>query len=694
MPRILTLLTIILLSNSIYAQTFSSYLRAGNDALDQKDYFSAKNYFSQANKIKKSPEVLYKLGISSSNIFDFELADKSFKTLSQLRQGDKYPRFNLEWAKVKMALEKYKDAKKLLTEFINDKNSNSEIDYAFALEKLNGLDNKQLLAKSKNTLKSVGKKINSDYSDFAAHSSGDTIYFSSLRYKVDKAGNKKDFITKIMSFKKGEPRARSVRYAFNSNEIHSANSALSSDKKTMYFTRCINLNATDKQCSIFYKSRKGSRWTKAQALPTSINAPGTSNTHPFIYTDEQRGREVLLFSSDRPSNRGGFNIWKSERPIGGLFSFPKTVQGINSNGNEITPFFQKSTGILFFSSDWYAGFGGYDIYALHPSAQKPIPLPKPINSSYNDLYFYLEANDTTGFIASNRPGSKTLDGSSCCNDIYAFDMATLDVPKEEPKEEIQPPPPPVEEPIIADAPNPTIELPKEKEPKPIPKPIEPKLKIVEKPAASVPAPIVIPPATVRAEIIRPYSPTAEMEGLLPVQLFFDNDKPGENSNKKVTHLQYGQTYYGYKQNFNTFLDEHRKKSGNSTDIEAFLLNEVDYGYKQLMVLCGLLKRALNDGHQIELTVRGYTSPRAKTDYNANLSSRRISSVKNFFETYHMRSFMNSINSGALRITEIPLGETTAPQQINDELENQFESIYAVDPSRERRVEIVGVRLIQ
>ena len=104
----------------------------------------------------------------------------------------------------------------------------------------------------------------------------------------------------------------------------------------------------------------------------------------------------------------------------------------------------------------------------------------------------------------------------------------------------------------------------------------------------------------------------------------------------------------------------------------------------------LLKR-LNDGDQVEIFLKGYTSPRAKTDYNLFLSKRRISCVRNHFKTHADGIFKQFLKSGQLIISEKPFGETTASQKISDDLNDQRNSIYSVEASIERRVEIVEIK---
>ena len=101
-----------------------------------------------------------------------------------------------------------------------------------------------------------------------------------------------------------------------------------------------------------------------------------------------------------------------------------------------------------------------------------------------------------------------------------------------------------------------------------------------------------------------------------------------------------------------------------------------------------LYQKLNTGKTIEIYIKGYTSPRATSEYNFSLAKRRINCVNNHFKVWNFGALQKYIKSGALIISEKPLGETTAPSDVSDDLENLPASVYDVKASRERRVEIV------
>ena len=89
-------------------------------------------------------------------------------------------------------------------------------------------------------------------------------------------------------------------------------------------------------------------------------------------------------------------------------------------------------------------------------------------------------------------------------------------------------------------------------------------------------------------------------------------------------------------------------------------------------------------------MKGYASPVAATTYNLYLGQRRVSSVRNEIDRYNNGSIKKYIDSGQLVINDISYGETLAPQGISDSSQNKRLSVYSVEASKERRVEIIQV----
>lgn len=90
---------------------------------------------------------------------------------------------------------------------------------------------------------------------------------------------------------------------------------------------------------------------------------------------------------------------------------------INTDGDEITPFYDKATGLLFFSTNAREEKGNYDIYYAKKLSEDWLEWSMPAKADFNsnafDAYFYLTP-DSSGYFASNRNDS--------LSDIYITDV--------------------------------------------------------------------------------------------------------------------------------------------------------------------------------------------------------------------------------------------------------------------------------
>jgi outer membrane protein OmpA-like peptidoglycan-associated protein len=415
------------------------------------------------------------------------------------------------------------------------------------------------------------------------------------------------------------------------------------------------------------------RWSKPSRLPEPVNLPGYTATQPNVGVDTVTRQPYLFFASDRPGGRGKLDVWAvpldtlwfcpCNRPVNGqkglrlpAFDPPANLQAVNTPDNDATPFFHTPAQTLYLSSDGRRGFGGYDVYRADYRSgryQEPQNAGFGINSSYNDVYFALRPDGNSGYVSSNRPGSFYLDESNkaCCNDLFTLQRA--------------------------DAPRDTL---------PKPNANAGKLPGNERPMRTVPIPQLPTP-----------DPIPQLADFVGLPLYFDNDEPDKRTRRTTTQKTYEETALpyldridAYREAFSAGLNDDARDRAEA-QIDAFFENDVRRGYERLNQLCEVLETRLRAGETVEVVIKGFTSPRAQSDYNVNLGKRRISSVRNHIEAYGNGALRPYVQNGALRITEASFGETKAQSGISDRLDDERNSIYNPDAARERRVEIVEIR---
>lgn len=199
----------------------------------------------------------------------------------------------------------------------------------------------------------------------------------------------------------------------------------------------------------------------------------------------------------------------------------------------------------------------------------------------------------------------------------------------------------------------------------------------------------------------PVETLAELNKRLPVTLYFHNDCPDPKSKDTLTKINYINGYKDYREMLDKYQTEYssglagEKADDAKEDIESFFIEYVDQGVKDLEIFRNLLLEELQKGAKINITVKGFASPLAKTDYNVNLTKRRISSLVNYLMEYDNGVFKPYLlnkapNGGKVIFTQVPFGEYTANKLTSDNFHDQKNSVYSRAAAIERKIEIQSV----
>ena len=164
-----------------------------------------------------------------------------------------------------------------------------------------------------------------------------------------------------------------------------------------------------------YFSRKNEQGKWGPLEDFSWNSDDYSVGHPTVTSDGK----TIFFISDMPGGYGLTDLYKTTLQDG-VWGKPENLgPSINSEGMELFPHVSKQN-VLFFSSDGNAGLGGLDIYYSLPDKEMYLTstnMGYPVNTKADDFSVFINDDDTTGFISSNRNGGVGKD------DIYAVNFS-------------------------------------------------------------------------------------------------------------------------------------------------------------------------------------------------------------------------------------------------------------------------------
>ena len=207
--------------------------------------------------------------------------------------------------------------------------------------------------------------------------------------------------------------------------------SMSSDFRTIYFTRCRVKKGEELGCQIYKGSRSaGEDWATTeivQIVDDSINVG-----HPSISEDGL----TLYFVATMARGYGQTDIYKIERKSkGGKWGSPINLgPDINTIGNEVYPYI-KEDGTLYFSSDYHLGMGGLDIFKATKDGKKSWKIENmkyPINSYSDDFAIIFKGKDEEGFLTSTRKITElptnppTIIKGKGGDDIYSFILPPID----------------------------------------------------------------------------------------------------------------------------------------------------------------------------------------------------------------------------------------------------------------------------
>lgn len=482
----------------------------------------------------------------------------------------------------------------------------------------------------------------------------DQLYYSSMHIEQAEFSNRNNPTVKMRQaeLEGGFWSDTTFFLSFEDDGKHRANGCFSKDTTRFYYSECDDQN----NCQIMVKKRSGDDWSEGAPLPDPVNIDGWSSTQPAL---AEIGEDAYLyFVSNRGNGKGGMDIWFVPIKNGEVVPRLRNLgTRVNTSADEITPWFDASDTTFYFSSNGQTGFGGFDIFKSKgmPGSFNTVENIGPgINGPEDDYYLVIRAMDSAGYFASNRISGIKEDGAStCCNDLYRVKVL----------------PPPVV--IIPEDTVDSAEL----------AALEDSLSKAQQ--------VFVAPTTME-----------EVQDLLPISLYFHNDRPDPRSMAKVSTKTYAETIEEYLTLQTEYADAIAQAGiADSTAQkmiafqQQFFEQDLDGSLERLDGALKVLLQELENGKDVNISVRGYASSLASSDYNLNLTYRRIDAMINYIEVYKNGAFLPFLSDTSdtrLEITKIPYGESQAGDASLEVENKEVQNIFGPNAIQERRIEILRV----
>lgn len=417
MKLLFQLITLSLFTISSFGQSFKT--KKADKKFDTYAYADASELYSKLiQKGFESFEIFAKLGDSYYLNADYENSLKAYSKMILLKNDNTVS--NLRMLRYAQTLRSNGQIK----EALNIEEKLPKVSTSAIIEELNVAD----FDKQKNDEYSEGFSIrkvsvNSNMPDFGVAFSGNqSVIFTSARDSISGRGRKDAWNNKPY-FKLYQATidesgdlvdVQKIKGKINSN-YHQSSPAITSDGKTIYFTRSSFLNGKLKNDSnkinhlkIFRAKMIDGQWQDIEDLP--FNGDAFSNAHPALSADGKK----LVFASDRPGSIGLTDLYEVLVNDDGTFGEVRNMGlSINTIGRETFPFI-SSENEFYFASDGHLGFGGLDIFKASENSLNNYNVKnmgKSLNTSEDDFGFIINSEKRTGYFASNRSGE---------DEIYSF----------------------------------------------------------------------------------------------------------------------------------------------------------------------------------------------------------------------------------------------------------------------------------
>jgi len=414
---VLLILLGFIMSTTIQAQSLR--LKKADEYFHEFSYDKAINSYEAIDD--KDAHIYRNLAKSYQMLGDTGKSEENYASL--MSTGSYTPEDVYDYAAILLINKKYDEAASWMQKYykLNPKDSRAQ---AFMK---NPLYYRDLLQADPNVVL-VNQDINSRYEDFSpTYYKDNEVVFASSRddsFLVNRKwnGNRQPYLDLyVADLSQGNTLTNVRKFSKTINKkYHDAPATFNQSGDYMVVTRNIydkkDLQENSLQLYDSYLQSDG-QWSDPR--PLHFNKEQYNYGQASMTPDGQE----MYFTSDMPGGFGGTDIYKVKRKSDGTWGDPENLgDRINTEGNEMFPYFDPKGGYLFYSSNGLPGLGGLDIFVSKVrrdgvSYTKPLNLGSPMNTNKDDFSFIYK-EDGSGFLSSNRTGGKGDD------DIYSFKTYT------------------------------------------------------------------------------------------------------------------------------------------------------------------------------------------------------------------------------------------------------------------------------
>jgi outer membrane protein OmpA-like peptidoglycan-associated protein/tetratricopeptide (TPR) repeat protein len=430
-----------------YAQPTSGKLtdekveQVADERSEMNDTYNALTWYETLHA--RNPDdldAIFNVAMTHDKLRDYPKSEEWFKKLVEKDVDKKYPLARYLHGKALRLSGNYNEAITELEEFKKVYGSDQpKYDYyqEMAQIKIDGARwaIQNMDANEETLVENMGKNVNSTSTEGSVYPIGrEKLIYTALRTDTLIYMEDEDEPTKYakiyFSDANGEDWTEAAEYNKDQTQkdgFHAAQPTFNTDLSKFYFVRATLDGNSLENSRIYVADHNDGVLGEPKLL--EINSAQFSNRNPSVA--KWGDKEYLLFTSNMEGGKGGFDIWYAEINEDGSTKAAVNLEAVNTIGDDITPFFDERQNMFYFSTDGLPGMGGYDIFRSErtPSSgamSTPENMGAGFNTRVDDFGFVMNKqgiDDCYGYIISNRPGTMSMKGETCCDDIFSIIMS-------------------------------------------------------------------------------------------------------------------------------------------------------------------------------------------------------------------------------------------------------------------------------
>lgn len=247
------------------------------------------------------------------------------------------------------------------------------------------------------TIQYLGSEINTEYDEYSPviSADGNKLYFARLGHPGNVAGESKgDLDIWVSTKQKNGKWAEAVNAGTPlNNKDHNFVASVASNGNTLLLGNTYRTNSSAKSEGSSVTHLTGNTWSN----PLNLSLNNFFNNHEHVSFFMGNNEKIMLMAiEDKDQSFGEQDIYVCFDKGGGTWSSPLNLgSGVNTVNSETNVFLAPDLKTLYFSSNGYYGFGGYDIYMTKrldeswQSWSKPVNLGPIVNSEEDEFCFVI-----------------------------------------------------------------------------------------------------------------------------------------------------------------------------------------------------------------------------------------------------------------------------------------------------------------